>query len=250
MADTIGLLTGRISHDNLNIIEKRSYFALEYDVVKKWVQAHKKNELGMRERNTRIIIENYNFRSGHERIIYHRKRLIDMVIYNLIDNALKYCHWGTNIHITIGSEGAIESLAFPVTIENYGTFIEPEPQAYELYYKGKIQSILEGDGLGLYVAKTVSDMIELGIHYDCKKIADYNVGLMDEYIQRGKDKDFVKKFRCERESKSGYYKHIINTDRHETVSDIDLTSKRLEKDINQATYHVAFTLCVQVKSEI
>ena len=195
MADTTGLLTGKINKDNLDELEERSYFTIEHDIVTKWKKAHH-NELYMKKRYISIVIDrnsikqsinpyNYDLQSAREREIYHRKRLIDMVIYNLIDNALKYSHRGTKIHIAIGDQApSVNDTVFPVTIENFGTFIARDPLAYELYYRGKTQTHIGGDGLGLYVAKEISDMLNLGISYTCKPIADYNIGLMAKFIKQ------------------------------------------------------------------
>ena len=87
MADTIGFITERINRENLDNYEPRSSFSIERDIITKWEKAHR-NELTQRERNINIIVNNYRWEKRGEKFLYHRKRLIDMVIYNLIDNAL------------------------------------------------------------------------------------------------------------------------------------------------------------------
>jgi len=268
MADTIGLITERINRNNLDRHEKRSDFALGRDIVTKWEKAYQ-NELKQKERNTRIKITNCNRRlyfnkntnileEKEERDIYHRRRLIDMVIYNLIDNALKYSHWGTNIYISIADENTRESSEFPIIIENYGTYIEPEPEAFKLYYRGNKQGeetpLVDGDGLGLYIVKTISEILDLNITYKCddidKPTAMYNIGLMDEYIKRGENRKYAEYLKDERKLKNNLYNKIINIEPPTPVSDNPMPTKVLEADIYKPTYHIEFKFQIQVKSMI
>jgi len=262
MSDTISILTGRITRNNLDAHEKCSEFALEHDIITKWEKAYRKNALIMKKRNTRIVI-NKNFRklvidqnTGQlirckERKIYQRKRLIDMVIYNLVDNALKYSHWGTNINITIGDEYTIDAGTFPVIIENYGPYIEPCPQAFEIYFRGTETTHIDGDGLGLYVVKSVSDMLGLDVFYKSVAISEYNVGLMDEYIARGKDRALAEILCAERESNRHVFdSQIINPEQHETAYGVTLATEELERDIRRPTSHITFVFQIQTHSEI
>jgi signal transduction histidine kinase len=254
MADTIGLLTGRISCDNLDTHEKRSTFHLKQEIIKKCTQSYK-NDYIVRQQNKRILVHEKG-----NKIIFHRKRLLDMVIYNLIDNALKYSHWGTNIRILIGFGDSSTPSAFPLLIENYGSFIESEPKAYEMYYRGSNQvddgkitetaRHVDGDGLGLYVIKTVSDMLGLKVNYHCENISKYNVGLIDEYVKRGKDLALVALLHKERTLKKNLYDKIINMEPQIQISDVRLSSKRLEKYISHPTYRVSFELHIKTKSDV
>ena len=138
-------------------------------------------------------------------------------------------------------------------IENYGIYIEPSPKIYELYYRGDYQgeaTHVNGDGLGLYVVKRISDMLELYIHHKCAHISDYNIGLIDEYFERGEDKNIFEHLRFERERLSKDYYKIKNAERRISISDIPLPKKMLEEDIIKPTYHVIFEFQIQNKSNI
>jgi len=266
MADTIGIIIGLISREKLNRHEKRSYFVVGRDIVVKWKEA-RQNTLIQRERNTKIVIINNNRGKFFDKVnrrwaekefseIYHRKRLIDMVIYNLMENALKYSHHGTKIFITIGNEYTNDNeAAFAFVIENYGTFIEPSPKAYELYYRGNKQGeempLVDGDGLGLYIVKSISDMLDLDIRYNCDVIdPEHNIGLIESYIRRGKDRDLAKLLLLKYDKCREMYYKIINTDRPNYLSDNPLPEIVLETDINKPTFHVKFEFTIQIKSTI
>ena len=81
--------------------------------------------------------------------------LIDRVIQNLIDNAIKFCKEGDYINIVIRSEGDGK---VEINIADTGEGIKPDelPYIFERYYKGKQYS--ESTGLGLAIVKKIIDL--------------------------------------------------------------------------------------------
>ncbi len=81
--------------------------------------------------------------------------LIDRILQNLIDNAIKFCKEGDYINIVIRSEanGKVE-----ISIADSGEGIKPDelPYIFERYYKGKQYS--ESTGLGLAIVKKIIDL--------------------------------------------------------------------------------------------
>jgi signal transduction histidine kinase len=266
MADTIGILTGRITRDNLNKLELKTNFRIRKDVIIKWEKAISL-DYRMREKNIRIMYEDNLI----DQTIYERYRLIDLIIYNLMDNAVKYGYWGTRVNVIIGSPETIKSWVFPVTIENYGYAIAKSPKAYEMYFRGvseeETSDILveengdesnhdhvEGDGLGLYIVKTISDMLDLDVKYSCENISEYNVGLIDTYIERGSDDSLKETLKDEKarldtrfEMKFSY---MINHIKQESISTTDISKAMLEEDIYLKTNKVTFELSLMTRSNI
>ena len=82
---------------------------------------------------------------------------IKQVVYNLIDNAIKFSESGGVIALELWKQGA---LAY-VSIENHGETINEEelPQIFDRFHKGdKSRSAdRDGVGLGLYIVKTILD---------------------------------------------------------------------------------------------
>ncbi len=81
--------------------------------------------------------------------------LMNQVLYNLLDNAIKFTNDGGNIHIRLYREqGRVY-----VSIRNSGDGIPPEemPRIFERFYKSDRSRSLDknGVGLGLYIVHTV-----------------------------------------------------------------------------------------------
>jgi signal transduction histidine kinase len=81
--------------------------------------------------------------------------LIDRVLQNLIDNAIRFCNEGDYINIKVSHEknGKVE-----ISISDSGEGISPDelPYIYDRYYKGKKYS--DGTGLGLAIVKKIIDL--------------------------------------------------------------------------------------------
>ena len=81
--------------------------------------------------------------------------LMNQVLYNLLDNAIKFTDEGGNIHIHLYRENG----RVYVSIRNTGEGIPPEemPQIFERFYKSDRSRSLDknGVGLGLYIVHTV-----------------------------------------------------------------------------------------------
>ena len=82
---------------------------------------------------------------------------ITQVIYNLIDNAIKFCNDGGMLRIILETEGSKAR----VTIQNSGPTVDPKelPLLFDRFHKtDKSRSEdREGVGLGLYIVKTILD---------------------------------------------------------------------------------------------
>ncbi len=81
--------------------------------------------------------------------------LIDRVLQNLIDNAIKFCKEGdyVNIRISTDQKGIVE-----ISVADSGEGIKPDelPYIFERYYKSKQYS--ESTGLGLAIVKKIIDL--------------------------------------------------------------------------------------------
>ena len=87
--------------------------------------------------------------------IYGDYDLMNQVLYNLLDNAIKFTDEGGNIHVRLSrDDGRVY-----VNIRNTGAGIPPEemPQIFERFYKSDRSRSLDknGVGLGLYIVQTV-----------------------------------------------------------------------------------------------
>ena len=82
---------------------------------------------------------------------------ITQVVYNLIDNAIKFCNEGGMLRIILQTEGGKAR----VTLQNTGPMVDPKelPLLFDRFHKtDKSRSEdREGVGLGLYIVKTILD---------------------------------------------------------------------------------------------
>ena len=79
---------------------------------------------------------------------------ITQVIYNLLDNAVKFCPEGGDLGLRIREGG---SKAY-ISISNQGDTIPPEelPLVFDRFHKtDKSRTQKDGWGLGLYIVKTI-----------------------------------------------------------------------------------------------
>ena len=80
---------------------------------------------------------------------------ITQIVYNLLDNAIKFCPQGGNLGLFLALEGGKAK----VTVQNTGPTIDPNelPLLFDRFHKAdKSRSAdREGWGLGLYIAKTI-----------------------------------------------------------------------------------------------
>lgn len=105
-------------------------------------------------------------------------RLFELIVYNLVDNAVKYAYRGTNIYLIWSrSESKCE-----LSVTSFGPSMpEKDVDVYGLYVRGNDERILSGDGLGLYVVKKIAEKLDFEIRDECERISDYNVPLISWY---------------------------------------------------------------------
>ena len=84
--------------------------------------------------------------------------MINQVVYNLIDNAVKFTNEGGYIEVAIKSDS--EKMIFSVKNSGKGISREEAGKVFERFYKtDKSRSYdVKGAGLGLYIVKTIIDM--------------------------------------------------------------------------------------------
>ncbi len=87
--------------------------------------------------------------------------LIDRVLQNIIDNAIKFCREGDYINIDIHR---LDTAEVEIKISDSGEGIHQDelPYIFERYYKGKKYS--ESTGLGLAIVKKIIDLHNSHIH--------------------------------------------------------------------------------------
>lgn len=112
-------------------------------------------------------------------------RYAELVVYNLLTNAVKYAFYGTKIYMHCSNEPAGRH---KLSVENYSFSISPEDEErmFDIGFRGEdaIASYPEGSGIGLWIVRTVMEL--LGGEVSLQKpvcLSDFNVPLLHAYIQ-------------------------------------------------------------------
>jgi len=94
--------------------------------------------------------------------------LLEIILNNLVDNALKYAHDHASIVLTVEQESRLGRDGVVFAVSNpLGAVGFPDPdRLFEKYYRAPRAHIRTGSGLGLYVARSFAVNIggELSYH--------------------------------------------------------------------------------------
>ena len=101
-------------------------------------------------------------------VINADKDLIYQVVYNIVDNAVKYSNDGGKI--TFSSHRISEDIKFSVKNDGAGIASEDIPHIFERFYKADKSRSSNKDslGLGLYITKTIVDLHDGEISVDSR----------------------------------------------------------------------------------
>lgn len=170
LSDNIGLLLGHTYK-----IDTR-YYSIHICAEDEFIKWREMYRLELKKKNLRIFNDAADM---YKSLTYNTdKELFELMLFNLIDNAIKYSHCGTSI--------LIEFTPNQVIIRNYGIEIENGRRPYDLYYRNEknMQTYL-GNGIGLYASKRAADLLNLKLHHVCEKVSDYNLSYVNEAISKG-----------------------------------------------------------------
>ena len=175
-------------------------------------------------------------------------RLFELLVYNLVDNAVKYAYRGTNIYLIWGQ---IDDL-YELSVTSYGPLMPEGEEMYELYVRGKDERLLQGDGLGLYVVKKIAEILNLKLDHDSEKISDYNAPLIPWYCKT--DFSNIKAYSKIDEQKltlNNNEKQLlfaINTHASTKIKEADLTLDYLRLRIKMETWRTTFRVKIPMNN--
>ncbi len=98
-------------------------------------------------------------------------QLFSMITTNLIDNAMKYSHWGSSIDLRIQLDDAMTPESkrnhIVLTVDNHiGVSGAPEAsQLFTRYYRSTYAHNISGTGLGLYLIRSICTLLGGSIEY-------------------------------------------------------------------------------------
>lgn len=233
LSTNIGLIVGSVNNESL--INDYSLINIRNE-INKWRAMYR---LELAKKNIRLY--NATDKEYEGQSVFSHEELLCLLLYNLIDNAIKYSYWGTNINAEIINDG----LGSKIIVEDYGMEIENNNHPYDLFYREKNASKKRiGDGIGLYSAKRVATILGLNLYHSCEKISDFNIPLVNEAKTRKLVFDNMEEAYKEFENLNDdvLYKILIDEEYYANKKYSRLSNERILNEIYRPTYHVVFTV--------
>lgn len=176
-------------------------------------------------------------------------RLFELLVYNLVDNAVKYAYRGTNIYL-IWSRW---ENYYELSVTSYGPRMPNGDEMYGLYVRGNDERILQGDGLGLYVVKKIAEKLVLNISHSSERISRYNVPLIPWYIRTNfseiKGYSKIEADKLTRNNNAAQVDLATNKYPPTEIKENDLTPSYLSKRIRMETWRTTFRVRIPVKNK-
>lgn len=174
--------------------------------------------------------------------------LIDMVFFNLMSNALKYAYEGTKIILGFqdtSNYGRPHLLS--ITDFGYGIETTNQNQLFEIYYREKNSASTEGSGIGLFVAKKVSELLDATLSWRCELVSNYHIPSLACFLAYAKDKG--DNFSTDVAKANAEYIRLVNAGKWNTVLNKEYLSQPSMWNYNEVlgqlktnTYQVTFEL--------
>jgi hypothetical protein len=218
---------------------KPEEFPLLRGMLLKWNQIYSKD---MKASGQKLeIIDN-----SDNSLIRTDKSCLDQIVYNLINNAHKYAHYGSTIYVQYNR---IEGNPYgELTVTDYGMEITMDQEKpYLLFYSGdNTREYGEGSGIGLFVSQQIATgLLRTKISHACKKISKYYVPFMQPYLEiDSPDEPIEKKNRIREElqrlKRNGLYRKIISD--MAGLFDMPFPDEQINDMIDEPTYEVSFNI--------
>jgi len=228
---------------------KKTDFLAFGELLFKWRDIYRLESI---KKSILIKIPNVDSKDPYRPAIYGDRILLEQLIYNIIGNAIKYCHRGTVIYMDCKKLDIKPNSPHILTITNYGIKMEKGENPYKLYNRGSNIYKGEGLGIGLYIAKQIVYAHDGSIDHDCEQISGFNVPLIKPYLERkliGKKMHLIQPLREEDErlEKSAEYDKIIAIPKYEDLPLYYPSYLEIINSINKPSYKVTFTVIIPAK---
>jgi hypothetical protein len=177
------------------------------------------------------------------------KRLLEQIIYNIVHNAIKYSYWGTKIKMDCKRSMDSKEDKQILSITDYGVGFDKDEDIYALYYRSpNIKQVVDGSGIGLFIVKRISELLGFEVRHRCEHISDYNVGLINAYLERvfviySKDTELNERLKQEKKdlSNKNYPMYLMTNN---MVPKVKLEEKEIIDMILMKTYKVTFEVII------
>ncbi len=229
-----------------NIIIHPEYFKGYKDLVYAWENAYRKELEHKKIKLLHPLSMNSLSSKGY---IYADIEYIRQVMNNLYDNALKYCIRGSIIYTNI----ELINNYYCISIINYTNFKIPlSNKIYGIGIRTERTGKEHGMGFGLFLVDLVSKAHYGKLSHTVKKIADYNLPMIEEYLITGnkQNKDFntIRKYALE--NKDLMAKVVARNIKDNEEYNIYMPTESVIKEhIGEPLYEITFTVKLAIKEK-
>lgn len=251
MANNIGVITGSINSATIRGKEKRLDV---FDMLYKWQIMFRDM---LRDRNLDLVIIRETDPTppcfsekfpDAPRFINANSELFELLIYNLVDNAVKYAYIGSKIYLRWNR---IENNKLMFSVTDFGPKIEEKDRIFELYARGSTNNhnYVDGDGIGLYVVKRIEELLNIHVNYSNSFISEYHLPLVPWYIKEPFNdmiRNQIKKELSNYQNNTDweFYSSIINDNTFTEIRRRDLSVEYLDAKIKCETWKTTFYVIV------
>lgn len=232
------------SKSNSVRLKKKLYFIYDKSLFK----IRSCFQMLLREKNMALIFETNVRKDDPLRPeIYGDQISIEQLVFNLVNNAIKYGYKGTKIYIDCKKQKVGQNEPHIITVSDYGCNIPEEMQEKIFELNVRAHTSYPGEGFGLYLVQEIAELHDgKAACSSSKLISLYNIPLIqtciDELDGDERDQDFKILLNEEKERliANGEYDKIVNK---EIRFDKRLiTRDSLFQEIHKATYEVIFEI--------
>ncbi|MCL2603809.1 MAG: ATP-binding protein [Defluviitaleaceae bacterium] len=242
--------------------------------LEKWKRAFNYLCRPMRKWNEIIFSD-----EASERKIKADPVFLEHATYNVIVNAIKYAKINTCIYAELVKTNEGNS----IIITNYGDYLEPNnKQIYERGKRNLHKSLLfhnnvnkehtsgrdksvDGKGIGLYLCHNLLKSMNCEIYHKCKFVSNYNIALINLFLERYRGKPLFKEFWDEMAEKhegldvsydaiskeynelikSGKFSKVVNEKKQGDMSILEnMESLTIFEQIQEMTFETKFIITI------
>lgn len=178
-----------------------------------------------------------------------RLELLDLIFFNLMSNAIKYGYPGTQIQVKFKESASyIWFEKFQISFTNYGSEGENlSDQIFQMYYRANTNKGITGSGIGLYVSKTIADLMYATLDWETRKLSNYNIPILARYhrlLQQGERVPGIDEEAAEKEYARLEAKNLISVvcNLDYLKSSEEFSDNEIRGEILRPTYEVTFFL--------